>query len=162
MRGFLLLSVVVLAAGCSPLAPSSVYRPFTTFSVAGYRDKQISEGEWEVTYKTDITDRHNFADRYARYRAAELAREAGFPFFQIIREEGTRTIGGSSSSTVELTVRGARSRDEQLMCEGKPMYLATPHRGPCDMYSTEEALVRFAPMKRPGRQRTADSVAVPE
>lgn len=162
MRGFLLLSVAVLAAGCSQMAPSSVYRAFAPLSQAGYRDEQTGEGEWEITYKTDITDRDDYAERYARYRAAELARQAGFPFFQIVREGGTRSIGlGVNSTVVELTVRGARSPSEQLTCESKPVYSQTSYSAPCEMHPTDEALRRFEPLKRRGRPGAAGPDTIP-
>lgn len=166
LRSLLLLSTVVAAAGCSQMAPSSVYRAFAPFSQAGYRDKQIEEGVWEVTYETDITDRSDFAERYARYRAAELASQAGFPFLQIVRVEGTTMMGiGVNTTTVKLTVRGARSQPPEVMCEVTSSAMPRAHPTPCETYATEDALRRFEPLKRRGRPsapapRTApDSVA---
>jgi hypothetical protein len=163
MRGFVLLSAAVLTVGCTQLLPSSVYREYALFGQAGYEDRQISEGEWEVTYMTDITDRDNLAARYARYRAAELAHQAGYPFFQIVREEGTSRVGtGVSSTHLELTVRGARSGSERMMCESKPMWAAgATHRAPCEMHSTADALRRFEPLKRRGQPSAAAPDTLP-
>jgi hypothetical protein len=162
MRGFILLSVVLVTAGCSQMAPSSVYRAYAPFSQAGYRDKQIGEGEWEITYETDITDRDDYAERYARYRAAELAHAAGYPFFQIVKEGGSRSTGlGVENTIVEITVRGARSRSEQLMCESKSIYSPTPTRSPCEMHPTDTALLRFVPLKRRGQPAAAAPDSIP-
>jgi hypothetical protein len=161
MRGFLLLFVAAVAAGCSQLAPSSVYRAYVPLSQAGYRDKQISEGVWEVTYHTDNTDRANYAERYARYRAAELAHQAEFPFFQIVQEEKESRIGpGTSSTTVNITVHGTRSRPEERMCEVR--YLSMRHSRPCETLSTDEALRQFEPLKRQGRPSAEDPATVPD
>lgn len=140
MRGILILFFVVAFTGCGSYL-SRVYRPHNFIAGVGYRDKQISEGVWEVTYHTDHTDNANYASRYARYRAAELARQAGFPFFHIVRvQEWARTV--PQSRIVTLTVRGARSRDEKVQCEVTPPL-------PCRSHSTDAALRDFEPVERP-------------
>lgn len=150
MRAWMLLLVVAVAfPGCSQLGPASVYRAYTPLSLAGYRDRQISEGVWEVIYKTDSTDRDGYAERYARYRAAELARDAGYTFIQIVGTEVSRSGGlSSTTTTVQLTVHGARARPPQRICEIRMTALANPLSGPCATFSTEDALRQFEPLKR--------------
>ena len=152
LRGCVLLILAAATAGCSQIAPSSVYRSFAPFSQAGYRDKVVEEGVWEVTYETDITDRSGLAARYARYRAAELAQQAGYAYFQLIRVGGSRRYGpGVSSTTVELTVRGSRTRPAELVCERRSAYVPGTDASPCETYATDDALRQFVPLKRRGR-----------
>lgn len=156
-----MLLVGAAVAGCAQMAPS-VYRAQGTFSGAGYKDRAISEGVWEVTYTARDGDRDDYARRYARYRAAELASQAGYTFFQIVRVEEALAIGGTASSTtIKLTVQGARSRPQQLMCEYRAIYLAGTDSRPCEIHSTEEALRQYEPVERSGPPATENPAPAP-
>jgi hypothetical protein len=150
MRKLLVLAVIAALAGCTP----PVYGKSNILGSPGYSDKQLAEGVWEVTFRAmgpSGDDRYQIA---ALYRAAELARDAGFPFFQLVRFKGRVTVRalGPNDYIARLTVRGVRTRDEELKCESEA---ATD----CGTYSTEEILRTFAP--RLTRQPPGDPGASP-
>lgn len=149
MRKLLILAALAGLTGCTP----PVYGKSNFLGSPGFSDRQLGEGMWKVTFRTAGAD---YEDRYQMgglYRSAELAREAGFPFFQIVRFEGRVTrvsYGGPPGSGVptnhvaHFTIRGVHSRDAELKCESK---VATD----CGTFSTEETLRMLAPklMRQP-------------
>lgn len=157
MRKLLFIAVLVGLTGCG--APTR-YGKLDFFQRVGYSDRMIGEGVWEVAFKTlgrDVEDRYQ---KGALYRSAELARDAGFPFFQVVRFRGELTTEKRPSGPVpvkqvaRLTVRGVRTRDEELKCES-----SSP--SDCGTFSTEATLRAYAPLFRqpPAVQRAASPIA---
>jgi hypothetical protein len=144
MRKLLILAALAGLTGCT--AP--LYGRSNFLKSPGYSDKSLGEGVWEVTFRTQGSDRENRYQMGALYRSAELARQAGFPFFQVVRFQGwTKTqrfagtppeLGVPIEHIARLTVRGVRTRDEELQCESQ-----SPTD--CGTYSTEETLRTLAP-----------------
>jgi hypothetical protein len=138
MRKLLILAALAGLTGCTPPG----YGKYGFLNSSGYSDKSLGEGVWEVTFRTPGSDRENRYQMGALYRSAELARQGGFPFFQVVRFQGWRTTQGYARTPIEhiarLTIRGVRTRDEELKCESE-----SPRD--CGTHSTEETLRRLAP-----------------
>lgn len=144
MRALLILAVLAGLTGCAQLP----YQKTSFLRSEGYTDKRLGEGAWEVTFRTAGPDPEARYKNGALYRSAELAREAGFPFFQVVRYQGRlRTLvqgkGDRETSrpvdqVARLFIRGVRTPNEELKCES-----ASP--SDCRTYSTEETLRTVAP-----------------
>jgi hypothetical protein len=99
MRKLLILTALAGLTGCTP----PVYGKSNFLNSPGYSDKSLGEGVWEVTFRTTGGDRENRYLIGALYRSAELARQAGFPFFQVVRFQGwtkTQRFAGTPLSWV--------------------------------------------------------------
>ena len=89
------------------------YRPH--YLLGGYKDKMDEPGVWQVYGKQNAIAEPLFARRMAVYRAADLVRQAGFEYMQIIDQKGKATTlvisGIRSSGNEELTiwVRGSHA-----------------------------------------------------
>lgn len=156
VRKLLALAAMAAAAGCAAsVEPSDVYRANVPFSGKGYSEKPVGEGAWEVVYETSMDDRTGeLAVRYARYRAAELAYQAGYPYFHVVRMRGWTysTNRVPTSRIVRLTIHGARSANEPIRCEMDPPSSCTRH-------ATEAFLLQNAPVKRQGAIPARDPAA---
>jgi hypothetical protein len=145
-------------AGCGV----PVYGKSNFLQSPGYSDKSLGEGSWEVTFRTMGRDRENLYEAGALYRSAELAREAGFPYFQVVRFEGRvkteRPVGTPPdmgvpvAHFVRLTVRGVHTREEELKCESE-----APRD--CGTFSTEDTLRRLGP--KLGQSPVAEGTSPP-
>jgi hypothetical protein len=118
----------------------------------GYSDRQIAPGSWEVTFGTNAYTRRGYALNAALYRSAELARQAGYAYFQIVRSNlvvGSFSVGsgyavGSShygGEAVHLTVHGVQSQDAPLTCENDK-------GSGCMTLATDEVLRQLEPVVR--------------
>lgn len=143
----IILLMAILLTGCA-----TSYGRGGLANMGGYSDKQIAEGTWEVTFRTNGRSPRGFAANAALYRSAELAREAGFPYFQVLRSRGTTTMVGSgygppstyAGETVNLKVRGAQSPDGELVCENDD-------GRECMTLSTEKVLLELEAAVKPSR-----------
>ncbi len=158
MRRLIILGMATLLVGCA----TSYRRPILGMG-GGYSDKQVGEGTWKVTFGTNAYTPRGYALNAAIYRSAELARNAGFPYFQVVRSSlviGSFSIGYGYASPVGnhyggegvyLTVRGVQSPDDELKCENDK-------GAGCMTLSTEEVLREIEPVVRSRRSRTQNEI----
>ena len=138
--------IAAAAAALSAAAPAEAgdrYKPQELFDRKGYTEKRLGEGLWRVrTTVKDMSSAEN-AQQMALYRGAELARQAGYDYFQVLG--GKSWMGYSSRGKrmnvhahgAELKVRGARTWKDQAQCEMKG--------GMCPVFGTGHVLQRLGP-----------------
>jgi len=120
--------------------------------LGGYSDKQIEPGLWRVSATTNGYSGESSAFDMALYRAAEIARDAGFPYFQVVRSDfgvlpviagNTMSFSGGGQNA-RLRIRGAREANAPLACEVEA--------SACRAYSVEEVLRALGPVVNPRGQ----------
>lgn len=140
------LALGALAGGCA----TSYRRPVLGMT-GGYSDRQVGGGRWEVTFAGNDFTSPAFVLNGALYRAAELARQNGHPYFQLI--QSSVVIGEFSerggygqasghplpSGAVYLTIQGANSSAAPTTC------LNNYRRG-CRTFATDEVIRQLAPI----------------
>jgi hypothetical protein len=72
--------IALLVSGCLRTS----YGPRSLGHLGGYSERQLAPDIWEVTGRTNGHSHGGYAGHMAFYRAAELARQAGFSFMQIL------------------------------------------------------------------------------
>lgn len=94
------------------------YRPMP-LAGGGYSSKQVSEARWKVRGFSPGGPEH-LARHVALYRAAIVAKRAGFDHFVIV-DSWLQSARGRlfSSQNVELTVVGTNSPEVPVTCEAK-------------------------------------------
>lgn len=102
MRYLIMASVVSLAAASTNLPAQDVrqvkYQRWGMFG--GYKDKSTGLNSWRVLAGVNGRAPEGSAFNIALYRAAELAKLAGFRYFQIVNQKGKQSyvsLGGASS-----------------------------------------------------------------
>jgi hypothetical protein len=119
------------------------YKPQELFDRKGYAEKRLGEGLWRVrTTVKDLSSAEN-AQQMALYRGAELARQSGYEYFQVLG--GKSWMGYSqrgqrmrvNAHGAEIKVRGARTYKDQAPCEMKG--------GMCPLFGTDHVLRRLGP-----------------
>lgn len=95
--GLSLLSCALLAA-CET-APD--YRAAPRADAEGYRDLQIEQNRFRVSYRADGVDK---AADYALLRAAEVTLTAGYDWFEVVsaNTEGAPTDGGGVRPSISI------------------------------------------------------------
>jgi len=81
MRFFMPTLLLIFAGGC---VSTTSYRAYREMTGTGYQQKVIGEGTYEVAFVGGELD---FCKQAAFYRAAELAWEKGFRYFQVLEEK---------------------------------------------------------------------------
>lgn len=116
----------------------------------GFTDKRLGPDTWRVKAGANAYSRRGYGGEMAMYRAAELARRAGFPFFQVLRSNfftASYSIGyGAAAPTGGhyggdagiLKIRGVHDRAAPLACEE-----ADTRR--CGTFSVEQVMADLAP-----------------
>ena len=105
----------------------------------GYRERQLAPDLWLVRAQANGFTRETFAIDMATYRAAELARDAGFAWLQLIdsdTEDNEETLGDLASMAgirVEVKARGVNDRNAPIPCE-------MPNPNACRTVSVAETL----------------------
>ena len=89
---FALLCCTLTTSGCTTGDLATKYRPWGMFG--GYRDQLVASNHWIVTAGTNGVAADGSVQRIALYRAAELAKAAGFNHIQIINQRGEQTLFG--------------------------------------------------------------------
>lgn len=139
--------IAAAAASLSAAVPAEAgdrYKPQELFDRKGYAEKKLGEGLWRVrTTVKDMSSAEN-AQQMALYRGAELARQAGYDYFQVLggkRWMGYWTRGQRMRVTAhgaELKVRGTRDYRDQAPCE--------MNDGMCPVFGTDHVLRRLGPL----------------
>lgn len=120
------------------------YKKQELFDRKGYSEKRLGEGLWRVrTTVKDVSSAEN-AQRMALYRGAELARQEGYEYLQVLSGKGW--MGYSTRGKrmdvhahgAELKVRGLRDYKDQAPCEMKG--------GRCPVFGTDHVLGRLGPL----------------
>lgn len=101
------------------------YRPATIFG--GYKDKVVEPGVWRVQGLANGMAEDGFAQNMAVYRAADVVKQAGFEYMQIINQKGKKSfvgLGGASSmhsagQDLTLWVRGSHDSSPPSECRAK-------------------------------------------
>jgi hypothetical protein len=114
--------------------------------LGGYSDEQVEPGLWRVRARTNGFSGATSAFNMALYRAAELARDAGYPYFQIVQSNfgvlplvaGNFIYSSGGGQTARFRIRGARSADAPIACE------MVDSRG-CHTFPVEEVLRQIGP-----------------
>jgi hypothetical protein len=95
----------------------STYTPYSDLLGYGYTDTQLSEDTFEINLVGDTSDTRTSAKRYATYRAAHLAFQRGYPYFEILdssvvmREHITENPG--TTEIVEKEEERKRKKDKK-------------------------------------------------
>lgn len=141
--GLCLLAVAGAAEARS--SGATKYRPANIFG--GYKDKIVEPGVWRVEGRANGRAEDGFAQNMAVYRAADVVRQAGFEYMQIINQKGNKSfvgLGGASSmhsagQDLILWVRGSHDNNAPSECRAKDAKA-------CFTISTAEAMDRIAPL----------------
>jgi len=118
--------------------------------LGGYADKQIEPGYWRVSARTNGYSGASSALHMALYRSAEVARAAGYSYFQVVRSNVgvLPLIAGNSMSfsgggqTASFRIRGARDGSPPAVCE-------TRQAGACRTFSVDEVIRTLGPAVNP-------------
>ena len=122
------------------------YKPFNILFGGTYRDQALNSDTWRVTGLAESDEGPNLAGQTAAYRGAELAKAAGFSFFQIVSRESTVTMRKYRYQrefqplryATEMKIHGAYGTEGQMPCEIKgAMY--------CPFYEVDFVLRNLAP-----------------
>jgi hypothetical protein len=131
----------------TPAEAADRYKPQELFDRKGYSEKRLGEGLWRVrTTVKDMSSTEN-AQRMALHRGAELARQAGYPYIQILKGKGWMAYSTRGKRMnvhahgAELKVRGSRGFSDQAPCEMKT--------GGCPTFATAQVLERLGPLFAP-------------
>lgn len=112
----------------------------------GYSEKQVEPGVWRITATTNGFSGQYSSMTMAIYRAAELARDAGFPYFQVVRSnfrvlplvtQYTYSSSGGGEKA-RLRIRFSRNANPPLLCEMED--------NSCKTYAVEEVLRELGPL----------------
>lgn len=143
MRKIALIVSLLLIAACA-----ETYRPAGTgmgiLTGGGYREKQIDKTSWEIEYSGSDYD---FVRNSAIRRAAEIAKQEGFPYFTAFTHPSTMspnyTSGGRYvGSTVFLKVTMQGWPAYEARCKDGHQVVAKASR--CDLYDTERTLASYS------------------
>jgi len=141
-RHRLLAATLIALAGCA-----TTYDRNSLGWGDGYREQRLAPDLWLVRAQANGFTRETFALDMATYRAAELAREAGFAWLQLIdadTEDNSDTLGDLSAMAgvrVEVKARGVSDRNVPIVCE-----MRAPQT--CRTVSVEETLRTLGPRLR--------------
>ena len=141
----LILLLAVPAAAPARLIPEKrTYRPLDLFD-NGYKDSIQKDGTWRIVANSRPMDGPGFAWDMALYRAAELARQSGHPYFQIFDSHGAIGTGlyVRGREMVRIVVRGSDSAAAPADCRVKD-------KQSCITHETAEILARIGPTLRMG------------
>jgi hypothetical protein len=137
-------ATAVALGAAAPAQAGDRYKPQELFDRKGYSEKRLGDGVWRVrTTVGDMSSTEN-AQQMALYRGAELARQSGYDYFQVLSGKGW--MGYSTRGTrmnvhahgAELKVRGARTYTDLAPCEMKA--------GRCPVFGTDHVLARLGPL----------------
>lgn len=140
------LSLAACATGYGPMGP-----------LGGYSESALEPGVWEVRGMSNGLSQPDAAGNMALYRAAELARAAGFSHFQVLETNlrWNRVLtpwgleGGGAGERARMRIRGVDGAAVPPPCEAE--------KGECPTFSVAEVMADLAPLlniRQPRAQRT--------
>jgi len=141
-RGTRLLAASLLLAGCT--ASAAQRDPHS-----GYWDARVDTETYEVGYRCNGTTPREDVQTYLLYRSAEITRDAGFDYFEIIEQDSeSRPFVMQSPQTVTFT--GASSSGAGAMSGRTKHALHTTIRlsrgeKPAGAYTAAEVLESLGP-----------------
>lgn len=117
---FCLLLPAALYAAAAPIAAHAAdapyYGPMKRWGPIGYKfgykDSVEKDGSWRVS----VTTRRGAAIDIAMYRAAEMARDLGYPYIELLGGWERTTLG---MGTADLYARPSRSAADPATCRSK-------------------------------------------
>ena len=114
-----LLVALTITASPGPAVPASRYQPKKLSG--GYTDRIVEPGLWRVDAVANGRAEPGFAQNMAAYRAADILREAGFEYMQIVDQKGEYwSMGGMpAGGKSTLWVRGAHNPGAPVDCRAK-------------------------------------------
>lgn len=116
---FALLAMPSVSEARSGLATK--YRPADL--LGGYKEKEVKPGTWRVHARSNGVAEIGFARNMAIYRAADILREHGFPYMQVVDQKGISMHIGLSEKhageTMTLWVRGSNGPEAPADCTAK-------------------------------------------
>lgn len=140
----LVITIILLAISVDADArPSTAtkYRPANIFG--GYKDKIVEPGVWRIEGHANGMSEDGFAANMAVYRAADIVRQAGFEYMQIINQKGSKSYIGSSMNSagqdLKLWVKGSHDANPPSECRAKDPTL-------CFTMPVKETMERIAPL----------------
>jgi hypothetical protein len=82
-------AALLLTAACETATP---YQPLVAGNSVsgGYSDTRISRDRYRITFQGNSITERDTVERYLLYRAAELTREAGYDWFQLVDRDTER------------------------------------------------------------------------
>lgn len=120
MRHFATAVAAVLLSAPA-IAGTLEYKPFGGLSGQGYKHKVEGDGSWRIVAEYSTRDPIISLD-VALYRAAELAREAGQPYVQILGGDASGRMG---VATAIIYARGSGTAQAPSVCRrSKTCYTA--------------------------------------
>ncbi len=143
------LRYIALAA-CALTLPSCATGYGRLGLLGGYSDSQIEPGYWRVSARTNGYSGQSSALYMALYRAAELARAAGYTHFQVVRSNvgalplvaGNTVSFSGGGERASFRIRGARDGSPPTACEAR-------QADTCRTFSVDEVIRTLGPTVNP-------------
>lgn len=110
MRAFAIssLGAVLVIAGCA----SAPYQAKTSTNDVGYEHRKLAEGRFAVRFVGSADDSLAHVRALALRRAAELARESGYSYFEIVGDRSREKRRTEERLTLDPSLTGAGTRAE--------------------------------------------------
>ena len=133
LRKGILMALLLSVAACSTPYQSSGW-------TGGYQDERLGPDSWRVSFLGNANRDSAFVMNSAMYRAAEIAKGEGYPWFQVmlastaVASRAYVNFTNLVSYRAELTMNGLKTADA-----GCP-------KGPalgCRVYATDESLANY-------------------
>jgi len=141
-RMTLVFLACVALAGCNGT-------PYQRLGVGGgYSDKMIAPARWNVRFLANVANPDGFAEKAAFYRAAEITKKAGYPYFQVVDGTVERNFhtyatytARDGGQTARLTIVGTRENASVAPCEAA-------NNRVCGVFNADEILTELAATMR--------------
>jgi len=95
---------LLAAAALAACASSSGYQQAARADGVGYTDQRIEDDRWRVTYRAATGAPAGAATDFAILRAAEIATQRGYDWFQVVARDVAREQAGSSGPRIGVGV----------------------------------------------------------
>ena len=156
--------IALALAGCTEPARAPLYSPLSAGSYFGYAEQPVNPNTVRISYLTpparvnssaDVgavrTERINLAHDLAVWRAAELARAAGYPAFSIADQQSDANVNNYSydGSGVGFGLGAGRFGSCGGTSIGTGLSFGIPDRW-VDVSARTSFTARFEPDNRPG------------
>lgn len=110
-------------AACEASAnQNGAYRPLDGWGFVGYKDRKEKDGTWRIVANSARMHGTGFALNMATYRAAELARDAGYPYVEILGDDTLVERGLNANlgnERVVLFARPSKRSNRPVTCRSR-------------------------------------------
>ncbi len=99
---------------CVLLTSCSTYQPYSDVLGYGYTDTQLAPDIYEINFVGDTSETMTSAKRLAMYRAAHIAFQRGYPYFEIINSrEMRREVVTEEPGKTEIVEKEKEKKDKK-------------------------------------------------